>query len=369
MTESRAAYARLLECLTDLGERFAGTEWMVESPDDVAEGLRVILHHLGTALETQFEQSPARPVFRELVAPWRKALGDNADARYFDAVIDPAGIYRLSGRTAGACYVSATLEACATDGAFPSSTAGVINDTQFDVADDGSFEIVIGGASRARNWLAMDPTATRITTRHYWEEETGPHHAPRRDLALAIDLIGGSVPHGPRAPTDTSVAADIDRLATYVRSRTVETIMAPGEGEPPPFVSREPHVFPPPVAPGDHALAAADAAYSMAPFVLGPDEAVVITGRWPTCRCANVSLWNRQMQTFDYLRHPVSLNRAQTGLEPDGSFRIVIADRNPGVPNFLDTEGRSFGLVFWRFMLPDGPIETPRCEVVRLDSL
>ena len=107
----------------------------------------------------------------------------------------------------------------------------------------------------------------------------------------------------------------------------------------------------------------------MAPYLLGPDEALVIRARWPECRCANVTLWNRQLQTFDYLRGQVSLNRAQSVPDADGTVRIVVAHRDPGVPNWISTEGRPFGLVFWRFMLPEGPIETPVGEVVPVDSL
>jgi hypothetical protein len=51
-------------------------------------------------------------------------------------------------------------------------------------------------------------------------------------------------------------------MATFVRSRTLDTIPRPGDGDAPAFVSRVPHVFPAPVQPGAHALAAADAAYS-----------------------------------------------------------------------------------------------------------
>ena len=99
------------------------------------------------------------------------------------------------------------------------------------------------------------------------------------------------------------------------------------------------------------------------------DEAREITGRWPECRCANVSLWNRHMQTYDYSNRQVSLNRAQTQLEPDGRFRMLLAHRDPGAPNWLDTEGRPFGMVFWRFMLPEGSIEKPETRVVPFDSL
>ena len=47
----------------------------------------------------------------------------------------------------------------------------------------------------------------------------------------------------------------------------------------------------------------------------------------------------------------------------------LIAHRDPGVANWLDTEGRPFGLVFWRFMLTDGPVDTPIAEVVPVDAL
>jgi hypothetical protein len=368
MSDSQAAFADLLATLGEVGDRYAGAEWGLTDPVDVAEGLRAVLHHLGTGIETQFEEDPAHPTFRAIVTPWRKSLGDNADARYHDAPIHPAGTYRVRGRTGGAVYVSFTVEAGAADGAFPSGTVGVLNDTGFDVDADGSFEITVGGPPRDRGWLPLAADASRLTVRHYWEDDRSPGAPPVADLGLTIDLLAGAVPTVPPAPSDASVAAAIRRMATYVRSRTLE-LARPGEGDPPAFVSREPHVFPAPVTPGAHALAAADAAYSMAPYLLGPDEALVIRATWPACRCANVSLWTRQMQTFDYLRGPVSLNRAQAPGGPDGAVTLVIAHRDPGVPQWLSTEGRPFGLVFWRFMLPEGPIATPTAEVVPVGSL
>ncbi len=116
-------------------------------------------------------------------------------------------------------------------------------------------------------------------------------------------------------------------------------------------------------------LAAFDSAYAMAPFVLGPEEALVIRARWPQCRYGNVCLWNRHLQTLDYASRPVSLNRAQTVADTDVRFTAVIAHTDPGVPNWLDTEGRTFGIVYWRFMLPEGHIETPQAEVVPLPNL
>ena len=369
MGSSRQAFDELLATLAEVGERFAGPEWGIGSPDDEAEALRVVLAQVATGLETQFEDDPAHPVFREIVTPWRKAMGDNPDARYHDAGVHPDGVYRIRGTTGGAVYVSFTLEEGGRDGSMPTRTAGVLNDDDFDVADDGSFDIVVGGPPRERGWLGLTPDATRLTVRHYWEQPTPPATPPAQSLGLSIELVSGDVPTAPLPPTDESVGASIRRLARFVRSRTMESLPPPGAGDPPAFVSRVPNAFPPPVPPGDHPLAAADATYAMAPYLLGPDEALVMRVRWPSCRYGGVALWNRQLQTFDYLRGRVGLNRAQAVTDADGVATVVLAHRDPGTPNWLTTEGRAFGLVFWRFLLVDGPVEPITAEVVPVDSL
>jgi hypothetical protein len=364
--ESRKAFDDLLDLLRELSERYAGPEWLVQETDDVAEALRAILHLLEAALLTRVESHPAHPWLREFPLPTRKFLGDNSDAIYFETAISPDHSYRLRGNMAGAVYVSITVEAGAPDGGFSQSTAGVINDSQFDVAADGSFEIRLGGESADRNWLELKPEACRITTRHYFEDEVPAPLTPRH-IDFRIEVLDPAPPPDP--PNDANVAAAIRRVANFLKTATLDQGAPPRENQPE-FVSSVPNEFPKPVKPGNYALAAADAAYSMAPFLIPPGQALLIEGRWPDdCRMANVCLWNRHMQTFDYLNRQVTLNRRQTKVESDGSFRIVIAAEDPGVPNWLDTEGRGFGLVFFRYMLPEGEIETPRGSLVPLDSL
>lgn len=96
---------------------------------------------------------------------------------------------------------------------------------------------------------------------------------------------------------------------------------------------------------------------------------MLIEGRFPKCRYASVDLWNRFQQTYDYVTRNVSLNRKQTTLESDGSFRIVVAHRQPGVPNWLDTQGQPQGVLFWRFVLPEAPIAPLRTKVVPFSNL
>lgn len=363
--ESRKAFRDLLALLADVDDHYLGPKWGIGSASDVATGLRSVMHLLQGGLFTFFEEDAAHPRFRPIVSPTRKFTGDNADAIYFDTPVDPRRTYRVRGNTAGAVYMSLTVEAGVEEGGFGSNTAGVLNDEQIDIAADGSFEVIVGGPARTRNWLALPDDASRITTRHYFENTTPA--AADQSIVVPLEIHPLEATGPAPTPDDASIAAGIRRVANFVRSRTLE-MPAPGEREQPAFVSTTPNQFPPPIKPGDYTLAAADAAYSMAPYVLGPDQALVITGRWPTCRCANVSLWNRHMQTYDYETRSVCLNRKQTRLDEQGRYRIVIAHRDPGVPNWLDTEERPFGLVFWRFMLPEGTIDTPRAEVVALSE-
>jgi hypothetical protein len=360
-TASREALRALIDTLAEVDRRWASEEWNLQSEADVAGAHRALMHMLEGGLATFFETDPARPRFERIVTPTRKFTGDNADAIYHDAPVSPDRAYVVRGRMDGAVYVSFTVECDTEDGSMARRTGGVLNDTGFDVDPEGRFEIHLGGPPRERNWLALGPGASRITTRHYYENATCAAADPARNAALTIEPLEPGPP--PPAPDDAAVAAGIRRVARFVRSRTLEQPPM-AQQEQPPFVSLVPNRFPPPVTPGDFGLAAFDAAYSMAPFVVGPDQALVMTGRWPTCRCASVSLWNRHLQTLDYANRPVSRNRAQTTLEEDGSFRIVLAHRDPGHPNWLDTEGRPFGLVFWRFFLHEGGIETPQAELV-----
>jgi len=84
---------------------------------------------------------------------------------------------------------------------------------------------------------------------------------------------------------------------------------------------------------------------------------------------ANVVLWNAYLQTFDYRHRQVSLNREQMVFEEGGRFTIIVAHQNPGHPNWLDTEGRNFGFIYWRFLLPTSDIEKLETRLVDFEEL
>ncbi|MCY3950128.1 MAG: DUF1214 domain-containing protein [Acidimicrobiaceae bacterium] len=364
-TESRRALAELLEVLRDVDERWVSPEWNLYTADDAVEAHRALMHYLQWGLVGLFERDPSAPRFERLVTPNRKLLGDNPDTVYFEAPISAEYAYRVRGETKGADYLSITVESSVGWGSMDNQVLGVLNDTTLETDADGRFEIVIGGEPQERNWLAPPPDEGQIISRHYFEDATHAGTDPDRWPAMQIEVIGGTPP---ARPSDTAVSAGIRRIAAFIRELTVDRVPM-AQGEPRSWVSLVPNEFPPPGLPGDLGLSATDAAYALAPFVVGPDEALMIRGRWPECRYANISLWNRHLQSLDYANRSISLNRAQMVADADGRFTAVIAHTDPGVPNWLDTEGRPFGIAFWRFMLPEGDIETPQAELVPLADL
>jgi hypothetical protein len=365
-TESQRALRELIALLQEIDERYLGDEWNAPAFGDLPDGVRTVANMLEAGLTLMFVSDPDRPFFRPIVTRTRKMLGDNPDALYYTAPVRADHAYRVTGNLSGSVYLSFTVETDTAEGGYSSETAGVLRDRDFDIDGDGNFELYFGGEKRDRNWLELPSGASELIVRCYFEEPMPAAADPNRRVPLVIETLTPVGP--PTPPDDASVAAGVRRAARFLRSRTLEQPKT-GEREQPTWVSTTPNVFPQPELPGNFAFAAADAAYSMAPYVLGPEEALVITGRWPECQFANVALWNRYLQTYDYSQRTVSRNRANTTLERDGSFRMVIAHEDPGVPNWIDTEGRSFGMVFWRFFMPEGDIETPQASVVKVADL
>ena len=365
-SESGVALQELRDVLGQLEASFATDAWSLRGPLDQAEARRLVMFHLHHAIEVYFEPSPERPAWKRFVTPEKKLLGDNPDAIYYATPVSFAHSYRIRGNTAGAIYTSFTVEVGGPGGGNPTGLGATLNDSEFEIAPDGSYEIVACAEKPERgNWLRLDANANSLSTRHYYENASSIAADQLHHIPLAIDRLDLTAP--PPPPSEASVSAGIRRVANFLRSS-----VSPPRRDPallPPWVSLVPNQFPRPKKDDSNTkvgFAAKDNVYSMAPFVLAPDETLVIRGRFPKCRFANVVLWNRHTHTLDYRYRQISLNRKQTKLEADGSFKIVLAARDPGVSNWLDTEGRPSGSVFWRFQLPEEEIAPLDSKLVKL---
>ena len=364
--ESRAAWAELMALVAEAERRTLSSEWNVRSAQEVIDGHRLLLHLLAASTDLYLEGDPERPWFVEMTSPIRKYLGDNPDAHYFFTVLRGDRRFRIRGNLAGAVYTSFTFQSADQTGAAGGITAAR-NHTQFDVAPDGSYELVIGPGGSGRNGVPLDAKTVSVTTRHYFENERSVQLDPDVRLHLSIEPLDPSPPV--TAWSDAESARRLRAAAGFFRQSTLD--MKPRDPkQQPEWVSTVPNQLGTPALQGGRedvsAWGAVDNAYSMGPYLLAPDEALVMTGRLPKCNFANVVLWNRWMASYEYRGQRISLNRKQMKLAPDGRYRIVIAHRDPGVPNWLATEGRPFGTIFWRFQLPQEAPERPHTQVMAL---
>lgn len=334
-----------------------------------AAGRYLVANALQHGFQCWFEADPLRPVFHRWLGPTKKLLGDNPDAIYYGAIVDPAGTYRIRGNLHGAVYTSFTVETGAQDGQLSKGVVATLNDTEFEVAADGSYEIIASTEPQPRNWLRLEPGAGSITTRHYWEWERSPAADPTLHVPLSIEPIGNP---GPAAPMDdAAIAAGIRRVIHFVRGTTIDFPDLPPEVMPA-WVSREVNRFSgsqPGESNTEIGYAAKDIDYRQTLYELDLDQALVMRGRFPRCRFANVVIWNHRLQTPPYRYRRVSLNRRQVRYERDGSFRIVVAHRDPGEPNWIDPAGLRTGMLFWRFLLPEEEVAPIETEVVDLAAL
>lgn len=368
---SAEAFTALLDTLRDAALHYLVPERGVTMGIDTVEGYRYLLHLVSAGIDFYLEGDPDHPSFVGMVSPTRKLGGDNPDAIYHFAPIRGDRSYRISGRKGRECYVSFTVYGRTSEdklGMAAEPALADMNDRKLATAPDGTYEIILSPDEHPGNWLKLEPGAASVIVRHYFELDRPAADDPTIRIELRIEPLP---PTRARAPlTDDAVARRIRDVAAFVRGATLELISM--AAVPVPFVSRTVNKLPKPsgfAASGQAAWGAVDVAYAMAPFHIEPDEALIMEGTLPPCAFANVVLWNKHMQTLEYRNRQVSLNRRQIRFEPDGSYRIVIAHRDPGVPNWLDTEGHTEGTIFWRLLLPEAEAGTPECTLVPLAEL
>jgi hypothetical protein len=364
--QSTEAFNQLIRLLADVRDDYVLSSERKPDELDAVEGFRYVFHLLSEGTELFLEGDPERPRFSSIVTPARKFLGDNADAIYHQAVIRGDRAYRVTGTRDREAYISFTIHGPDPAGGINGKVLADMNDRQFEVDADGKFELILSADERPGNWVKLDPEARIVLVRSYFLEQTSAQNDPATRVRLQIEPLDDP---GPAPVLDDATLAQrmLDTIA-FVRATSLGVrVFGEANPTPVPFVSNEPNSVGTPSSfrsAGIAAAGAVDIFYSSGTFDLGPDDALIMEGTMPDCDFANLVLWNPHMQTLDYRSRRSSLNSAQMDLGADGSFRIVISERDPGVPNWIDTGGHRRGTMFWRFLLPKEDPATPQCRVV-----
>lgn len=341
-----AAFRDVLAGLSEIEQRLAAR-------DDLDEATRLesylwLFSILHVGLLGQVWSDPGRPSFADIVGPYLKWGGDNADAFYQYVTLDPARTYRVWGQRGDAAYLSITVYGGPNDGRYSERIVGSLNDREFPVAGDGSFELWISPAEQAGPTIRLEPDAVCALTRDYLADPVNGRRAVWR--------IEVADPPAKPPVTDADLARRLTAAGTWVRDQAA--IVPIGLGTPN-------HIDEPyPVPTATFGWAAGDAAYAMGSFALAADEVLLIRGRSPECAFWNLCLWNQFLHTYDYAYDRVTINGEQVIHEPDGTWEIAIAARDPGHPNWVSTQGHDTGRIWFRWFLPAETPAQPTTTVV-----
>ena len=353
---SGAAWEDFCESLKSLGGYITDER----TPTDAfnrAEGFRYLTRLLRNSLEGVIETgSPEYPVMRGL-GNMVKLGADNPDNLYMGATIRGDMEYRIRGTRGTVFYISfASISGgYGADGTM--ITDGFLDTSKLKVEPDGSFEIILSQQEQPGNWLPLTEKTRSLNIRQTFLDRAGERPAQ-------IDIE----PLNPGAAPPPYSAEELHRQLKRVTANLQGTVklfadwtdslkenvnsLPPADQAYCQSIGGDPNIF-----------------YFHAHWALAEDEALEIRApEIPECQTWNFQLDNYWMESLDYRYHRITVNKHTASYEDDGSVVLYVADRDPGVGNWIDTAGHQDGTMCWRWI---GADKHPGLEtrVVKLEDI
>ncbi|WP_016744549.1 DUF1214 domain-containing protein [Rhizorhabdus wittichii] len=334
-----ADYADLLKPAAELLAR-------THSPDSEAmkaQLWRQFAMNLSQGYFLLFQSTPDHPEF----APFENSVflaQPNPDAVYYYAPVDGSGTYRVTGERGNAPVAGFALgnRIIGMD-PLPGKGLGNHDFDDLKIDADGRFEVIFScerPVGYHDNWLKLPEEADFILVRQFsydWGNE--------RDVRLAIERL--DAPPIRPALTPAQVDAKLAHLfGGYARNLSQISIGAVARCAEQGFVNRFNLTSFQELGNGKDW----PQAYWETVFDIAEDEALIIESELPEQR----PYWNIQVidglwNQVDYVYRQSSLNGLQAKVDADGKFRAVLAHRDPGVANWLDTGGNLYGMLIGRW--------------------
>lgn len=311
------------------------------------------------------------PQYPEFLSYYNHIYGQgfpNPDDTLNQAVIEDRGIYQITGFRGTARVASLQLGGDVGSVArmiddptsLVGSSKGVFDLDSATLGEDGSFEILLSPErppGYEGDWWKLEPGVTAVIARqrHYdWVNEI--------DGRFAIQRLDVPAARPRRSARDIDEA--LGKISKYIEAYGTVSF----DGPP----TRHLRAAPPnSLTCKDYSNygGLANQAFVEGMFELADDEALIILSDVPE-RCAywGFHLTDDFWQSIDWVNRHSSLNGHTARIDSDGKLRIVVSAQDPGVPNWLDTVGRSNGFVYGRWTdASDYP--TPHVTKVRIADI
>ena len=342
------AWRDFCDRLKSTGEVILG-DGFPDSPSDRAEGFRWLTRLMTHATQMEVEAGDTQhPFFIRYETPLNQWGGPNPDNIYLRANVDPVCSYRIWANVTDVRQAIFSLN----EGEMQLGEYGVFSErslNQFEIGADGSLEIWLSPDEQPRNWMPMDPKGRLLTIRVYqsdWINDAAP--------PFHIERVGAEGVPRPRL-SPAFLCRALDRSATWIEKTAVfwNTYTTDGWNRATANV-----VNPARPAPGG----ADNILYGSCFWELPEDQAMLIE-----CDEPDAEYWGFTLHTLgwlesgDFADRQTSLSGHQVHFDGDGRFRIVLAQCDPGVPNWIDIGGRPRGMLLYRWVwAKNNPLPTSK---------
>ena len=340
-------YAQPLVDAIAEAERLVREAPHIETEADLLEGLQYLAGGIAACTHLAFDYDRDHPFLQSGTGPFTKMGLDNPDTLYFGTRVQAGRDYVVTGTRGTTTDLSFQLLGGEyTDDNVPDSETA-FDDRQLDIGANGDYE-----------WRFTPAANAQLVIREVYNDWS----AQRGKVAIArADTAGTAPPPLTNELIEKRFAVAgkqlVQRIKTWLQfpqwfymNIPVNTMVAPR------------------LTPGGLATQYSSAGH----FELTPDQALVITLPATDAPYLGFQLGSLWYVSLDYINHQTSLNGTQAQVDADGKIRIVVADRNPGVTNWVETLGHRKGFLQFRWQRISRQLteaDGPTVEVVGIDEV
>jgi hypothetical protein len=322
----------------------AGTAMLFPgSPKDAfnqAEGYRYLSRLVRGGLEAFVEYAdPLYPRFQRMLHETVKLGADNPDNFYVSARVIGQHRYRVWGKRGTAFYLGFATQLADYTKDEP-QVSGSLEADDLKMGATGSFEIIVSvdKPDGDVNWLPMSVNSRIVLVRQTFLDKSAEQPAE-----LFIERIGGGPVPGPL--TAQMLDEGLTHAGLFVTGSSL--FFAKWSNDWKKHANTLPQ-HPPEIS----AAAGGDPniAYYHSYWELGDDECLEMTFNPPKCQYWNFQLNNYWIESLDYRYFRITLNMHSAEYRPDGSVRLLVAHRDPGLGNWIDTSYHRCGTMSLRWV-------------------
>ena len=323
-----------------------------------AEAYRGLLYSLIGSIKVGALQSSDHPRFMRAVDWTSKSGLDNPDNNYYMAQISDAAEYRITGNRGSTrnMIFQLVVGQPGVRGAGSSTNVSVLRDRDMHIDAEGNFEVIVSRENPGPdvNWLPNGDGAQTLIMRHThsdWtrEEHTAPYIVKLGAEGTAAPLLSEEqMAYGLRE----AAVSLFDRTATWLNYASMGWNLRPRNGMAPAALTRGGLV-------GQYS--------AFGSWELDEDQALVLRTARTEADYQGIELGNLWFVSLDYENRTTTLNLDQLYCGEDDYCYAVISHRDPGVQNWLDTEGHRRGLIMmrWQGLIGEFPEEKqPEAQLV-----